>query len=174
MKHEYILWISLFAYAFHIFEEKIFNWKYWAESSSGLKGLTWTDFYVANAAVVVTGLSAAMVGWRLPGFALTLPALQLINGIGFHLLPTLLQRRFSPGVITSTFLFLPVALWAYYGAWADGVLTVVQALLSFVIGAIIMTSPFAFLKIKASLNIPDESVTEDESGSFFKFPTFWR
>lgn len=109
--HEYLLWISLFAYAIHIFEESTLDWKTWAESTLGLKNLQWTDFYLANAAVVVAGVCAAQVGWQLPAFGLLLPALQLINGLFFHLLPTITYRKFSPGVITSCLLFFPIALW---------------------------------------------------------------
>ena len=51
--------------------------------------LTWSDFYVINAIVVVTGISTAMIGWRLPEVSLTFPALALINSLFFHIGPTL-------------------------------------------------------------------------------------
>lgn len=155
--HEYLLWISLFAYAFHTYEEVMLNWKKWAETALGLKNLTWADFYVANSAVVVAGVCAAMVGWKLPCFALLLPALQLINGLGFHIFPTLIQKRFSPGVLSATVLFLPIALWNYYGAYQDGVLTIRTTLLSFLFGGILMATPFVFLKLKKVLRIPANS-----------------
>ena len=113
MTHEYLLWISLFAYVIHIYEEKILNWKSWAESVSNLK-LDWTDFYVANSGLIVAGMCAAQVGWRFPSFALFLPALQLINGLFFHVIPTIIWRRFSPGVITSCLLFFPIAILTYW------------------------------------------------------------
>ncbi|MBA3721874.1 MAG: HXXEE domain-containing protein [Parachlamydiaceae bacterium] len=86
------------------------NWKHWSETTLGLITLSWTDFFVANAAVIITGICGGMVGWKLPCFALILPALQLINGIEFHILPTIIQRRFSPGVLTAILLFLPIAI----------------------------------------------------------------
>ncbi len=80
-----------------------------------------------------------------------IPALQLINGLGFHIFPTIAQKRFSPGVITAVLLFLPIASWCYYGAYQDGVLTVQNCLLSFLFGGLLMASPFIFLRIKAAL-----------------------
>lgn len=151
MSREYILWISLFAYACHIYEEKMLDWKSWGEQILGIKGLEWSDFYVANAAVIVTGACAATVGWHVTAFALILPALQLINGIFFHIIPTIVKGRFSPGVITSVILFLPISLWAYYGAYKDGALSNVSIPLSLLFAACIMASPFLLLKIKAKI-----------------------
>ena len=117
----FVLWLMLFAYALHILEEHTLNWLGWARSTLKLD-LTWSDFYVTNAIVVVAGISTAMIGWRLPEVSLMFPALALINALFFHIGPTLVQRRFSPGTITAVLLFLPVGIWAYNGAYLDGVL----------------------------------------------------
>ncbi|WP_068467942.1 HXXEE domain-containing protein [Candidatus Protochlamydia phocaeensis] len=156
MSHEYLLWLCLFAYAVHIFEEKALNWLYWSRNVLGLKTLTWADFYIANGVVIITGICAAMVGWVLPSFALIIPALQLINGVGFHILPTLVQRRFSPGIITAILLFLPISIWSFYGAYQDGILTVQATILSFIFAGLLMASPFIFMQIKDRLHIPSE------------------
>lgn len=153
MTHEYILWISLFAYALHIFEETVLNWKDWSTSILGLNTLNWADFFVANAAVLVTGVCAAQVGWRCPSFALILPALQLINGLFFHVIPTIVWRRFSPGVLTSCVLFFPIAIFAYWGAWVDNVLDTSVIFLSLLFGAFVMATPFIFLKLHSVLGI---------------------
>ena len=151
--HEYIIWICVFAYAVHILEEFILNWRDWAESAIGLKNLSWPIFYVVNSGVIVTGISSAMVGWHAPVFALIIPALQLINGIFFHILPTVKQRRFSPGVITATILFLPIASWAYVGAYLDHMLSIQTVALSFVFGGLLMSTPIIFLTIKEKYNL---------------------
>jgi len=151
MTHEYLLWISLFAYAVHICEEKVLNWKDWAQSTSGLKNLEWSDFYVGNAAVIVAGVCTAQVGWRCPSFALLLPALQLINGLFFHVIPTIVWRKFSPGVITSCLLFFPIGILAYWGAWADDVLNTYVVILSLVFASLVMALPFLFLKLQVIL-----------------------
>ncbi len=60
----------------------------------------------------------------------------LINATFFHVLPFLTTRgRFSRGLGTAVLLFYPIAIWAYYGAYLDGVLTIPTLILSFVVGA---------------------------------------
>ncbi len=113
--------------------------------------LTWSDFYVTKAIAVVTGISTAMIGWRLPEVSLTFPALALINALFFHIGPTLVQRRFSPGTITAVLLFLPVGIWSYYGAYLDGVLTLKASVLSTLGGALLMAYPIVLLRLKGRL-----------------------
>lgn len=148
--HEFVLWLMLFAYALHVMEEHALNWLGWANAKLALD-LTWADFYVTNSVVVVAGISTAMIGWRLPEVSLAFPALALINAVFFHVGPTLIQRVFSPGVITAVFLFLPVGIWCYYGAYLDGALTWRAGIVSVVFGAILMAYPLALLGIKRRL-----------------------
>ncbi len=146
--HAFILWILSAAYALHIMEEFCLDWKDWANTKLHLP-VTWPHFYVVNAIVVVLGISVGMVGWQCPEFSLMFPALMVINAVFFHIAPTLVQRTFSPGVITAVPLFLPLALWAYYGAWQDGVLTSQVLVLSSLGGALLMASPIVFIKFQA-------------------------
>tara|TARA_R110000868_G_scaffold84822_5_gene238928 strand:- start:10347 stop:10814 length:468 start_codon:yes stop_codon:yes gene_type:complete len=152
LNHEFILWILPFAYAIHVLEEKILDWKTWASATFPFPGLDWPMFYVANMAVLVGGFAAAFVGWQCPAFALIIAALMLINGLFFHILPTLVQRKFSPGVITSVVLFLPIGIWAYCGAYCDQVLTWPVLIISLVLGGLLMASPFIFFRVKAKLD----------------------
>lgn len=138
------------AYALHILEEHTLNWLSWARSTLKLD-LTWSDFYVTNAIVVVAGISTAMIGWRLPEVSLMFPALALINALFFYIGPTLVQRRFSPGTITAVLLFLPVGIWSYYGAYLDGVLTLRASVLSTLGGALLMAYPIVLLRLKGRL-----------------------
>jgi hypothetical protein len=121
-----------------------------------LKNLEWSDFYVANAGVIVAGVCAAQVGWRFHAFALLLPALQLINGLFFHVIPTIVRRKFSPGLITSCLLFFPIAILAYWGAWVDNVLSTGTIIFSLMFGAFVMAIPFIFLKLQ-SIRAPRRS-----------------
>lgn len=146
--HEYLLWIALAAYAAHIVEEFLNDWRSWAENLSGVS-LTWSAFYVVNAAVLVLGIACAQVGWRLPEFSLIYPALMAINGLFFHLLPTLVKRRFSPGTLTSLLLFFPVCAWIYWGAHQDGVLSTRALALSTLGAALVMAFPVALAKTKS-------------------------
>lgn len=147
MSCEYVLWIATAAYGLHILEEYELNWRDWARSVMRLP-VEWGSFYVVNALVVVLGVSAASVGWRRPEVALAFPALMVVNATFFHVLPFLVTRVFSPGLLTSVGLFYPVAGWAYYGAWADGVLTVAAAIVSGVIGCLLMAYPVVLLRVK--------------------------
>jgi hypothetical protein len=148
MSHAFILWIATFAYALHIAEEFTFDWKNWATHVLKLP-VSWSHFGVVNGIVIVLGISCASVGWRQPEYALCLPALMLINATFFHVMPFVTTRgRFSPGLGTAILLFYPIAIWAYCGAWLDGVLTPAVAILSLVIGAALMASPIVMLKLR--------------------------
>lgn len=148
MNHEYVIWIAMFAYAFHVVEEYTLDWKDWAVAVIKLP-VTWTHFALVNGLVVALGVSCAAVGWSLPEYALALPALMLINATFFRVLPFLTTRgRFSPGLGSAVLLFYPVGVWAYYGAYLDGVLTLQVALLSAILGAALMASPIVLLKLR--------------------------
>jgi hypothetical protein len=148
MSHAYILWIATFAYALHIVEEYTFDWKDWATAVLKLP-VTWIHFAIVNGIVIVLGVSCASVAWSLPGYALCLPALMLINATFFHLLPFVITKgRFSPGLGTAVFLFYPVAIWAYYGAYLDGILSIRVFTISIVLGALLMASPIVMLKLR--------------------------
>ena len=147
MTHEYVLWIATAAYAVHILEEYELNWRDWARRVLGLP-VEWGSFYVVNALVVVLGVCCAAVGWRRPEFALALPALMLINAALFHVAPVVVTRVFSPGAITAVALFVPVAGWAYHGAWADGVLSTEVAVASAALGGLLMATPIVLLRVK--------------------------
>ncbi len=148
--HAFVLWLMLFAYALHILEEHTLDWLGWARFTLKLD-LTWADFYVTNAIVVVAGICTAMIGWRLPEVSLMFPALALVNAVLFHIGPTLVQRRFSPGTITAVLLFLPLGIWSYYGAYLDGVLTIQTGVLSVLGGAVLMAYPIVLLRLKGRL-----------------------
>lgn len=149
--HDYLLWLPLAAYAVHVLEEATLNWKEWAVKSLELKNVEWAIFDIANMAVMFIAIAAAMTGWKLPAFALIIPALMLINGLFFHILPTMIQRVYSPGVITATILFLPISIWVYYGAYQDQVLDLMTFVISLVLGGLLMASPILFLKLRMRL-----------------------
>lgn len=104
--HEHLLWLTLAAYAVHVLEETTLNWKKWAVHSLKLTNVEWGIFDVANIAVMFIAIASSMIGWKLPAFALIIAALMFINGLFFHILPTIIQKIISPGVLTATFLFI--------------------------------------------------------------------
>jgi hypothetical protein len=147
MTHEVWLWIALAAYGIHVLEEFMFDWKNWANRVLGLP-VDWPGFYVTNALVVVLGVVAAEVGWRLPGVSLAFAALMLINGLFFHVVPFAVTRKFSPGLITAVILFFPLGGWLFYAAHLDGVLDAGAVVMAFVLGAALMATPVAMLKVR--------------------------
>lgn len=147
MSNEYVLWIATAAYAVHILEEYQLDWRGWARSVLRLP-VEWDDFYVVNALVIVLGICCAAVGWRRPEFALALPAVMLVNGTLFHVVPVIRTGVFSPGVVTAVVLFYPIAGWSYYGAWVDGVVGVWGCVASGILGTVLMAYPIVLLKVK--------------------------
>lgn len=147
MTHEHLLWLATAAYALHVLEEYEYNWRDWARRVLKLP-VEWNTFFIANAIVIVLGVCSAGIGWREPWFSLALPALMLVNATFFHVLPFLWTRINSPGLFTAVLLFYPVAGWVYYGAWADGVLTTDDAILSAMLGGATMAFPIVLLRTK--------------------------
>lgn len=148
MSHSFILWIATFAYAIHIVEEYTFDWKNWALNVLKLP-VNWIHFAAVNGIVVVLGISCSAVAWSFPAYALSLPALMLINATFFHVLPFVFTKgRFSPGLGTAVVLFYPIAIWAFYGAYLDGFLSLPTLILSLILGALLMASPIVMLKLR--------------------------
>ncbi len=144
---DFILWVLVVAYALHILEEYFMDWRDWAEKLAG-RCVTWTEFYLINAAVVLTGISTAAVGWKFPAYSLMFPALMLINSIFVHFLPALFRRRYNPGLLTSILFFIPLGMWAYLAAGSEGVLTPVSVGISLAGGAVMMLVPLLLQRFK--------------------------
>jgi len=147
MNHEIWLWVATAAYGLHALEEFMLDWKDWANNVLKLP-VDWPIFYVVNALVVVLGIIASAIGWRLPALSLAFPALMLINAVFFHILPFIVTKKFSPGLISAVVLFLPIGSWLFYGADKDGVLTTTIAIIAVALGAGLMAYPIILLKVK--------------------------
>lgn len=150
MSHEYLLWVATFAYGIHMIEETVYNWLDWVGYALHIKA-KWSEFYMVNAVVIVMGACCAMVGWHNPTFALIFPAFMLVNAILFHILPVIVTRTFSPGFITSVFLFIPITYFIYNGAYLDGVIISESVLwISGILGFLAMMFPIFLQKTKRS------------------------
>ena len=136
--NEWTLWVVAVSCAFHVAEEYITGWQEWAHQTLGIVIPT-TRFLVANAVLVAVALLLARVGWRRPALSLVIPSATLVNAVVFHILPTIVQKRVSPGIYTATLLYLPFSSWALVGAARDGVArsAIVTALVA---GALMMAS----------------------------------
>jgi hypothetical protein len=141
-----IFWVALAAYGLHILEEFFYDWKNWAQRTLKLP-VNWDGFYVCNVIVLFLGLVCASINWQCPVLALTFPGLMLINAVCFHIMPIIITKRFSPGVITACLLFLPVCYFAFEQAIDFGV-PVSNIFEAIGIGALLMAFPIILLKTK--------------------------
>jgi hypothetical protein len=135
--------------ALHPIEEYFTGWQRWASQTLGIVMPT-ALFVFGNAALAVAAVSFARIGWRRPTLSLMIPAATLVNAVFFHILPTVVQHKVSPGVYTATLLYLPFSLWAFFGARRDGVTARAMAA-AFVAGAFLM---LAVVLGARSLNVP--------------------
>jgi hypothetical protein len=148
MSHEYLLWLTLFAYAWHIAEEYILDNVTYAQKVLKLKSYTEMAANLLHGLTLICAFSSIMIGWKIPYLGLFLPAYYIFHGLFVHVLATIRFRKMSPGVFTTIFLGLPISIGAYWGAWKDGVLTWEVTLLSFLIAALILPLYMLLLKIR--------------------------
>jgi len=147
MNPDYIFWVALAAYAFHILEEYTYDWKTWAQNIMKLD-VDRNTFYVTNVVILFFGLSCAEVGWSHPKFSLIFPASLIINALFFHIIPYIRsKRKFSPGMFTAIFLFLPIGVGSYHMATDLGV-QIKSMLIAGGCGALVMLFPVFLLKTK--------------------------
>jgi len=117
---EWTLWVVAVSCALHVAEELITGWQAWARDALGIVMPT-PRFLAVNAILVAAAFVLARVGWRRPVLSLVIPSATLVNGVFFHILPTLVQGRVAPGVYTAAVLYVPFSSWALIGAARDGV-----------------------------------------------------
>src|ERR1700733_15090281 len=147
MKPDYIFWAALASFALHILEEYCYDWKTWAQKILKLD-VDWNTFYVTNIVVLFFGLCCAEVGWAHPTFSLIFPAWMLVNAVGFHIIPYVRsKRKFSPGMITGIFLFLPIGIGSFNVAINTGIQTK-SLIIAGICGILLMTFPIFLLKTK--------------------------
>lgn len=135
---EWTLWVVAVSCALHPAEEYFTGWQAWARQALGIVMPT-SIFVVANSVLLVLAVLAARTGWRRPVLSLVIPSAALVNAVFFHILPTIVQDRVSPGIYTAVLLYLPFSSWALVGAARDGVRRSAIAT-AFVAGTLMMTA----------------------------------
>ena len=116
---EWTLWVVAVSCALHAAEEFFTGWQPWARETLGIFMPT-TLFLGANAALVIAGLLLAPIGWQRPALTLVIPVATLVNGVAFHIVPTIVTGHLSPGLYTATLLYLPFSSSALLAAARDG------------------------------------------------------
>jgi Protein of unknown function with HXXEE motif len=117
---EWTLWVVAGACALHALEEYLTGWQAWAVGALGINMPT-ALFLLMNSVLVMAACALARLGWSRPTLSLVIPSATLVNAVFFHILPTLIQGRASPGVYTAALLYVPFSSWALVGAKRDGV-----------------------------------------------------
>lgn len=135
-----LFWCPLVAASAHIFEEFVWpgGFSAWyhsdqpeiAASASG-KFLFWINVALLFGCVAVGVDEKASLG---PAFFLAMCTVLAVNGL-FHLSATLRTRRYSPGVVTGTLIYLPLAAYGYWAVAGSGRVSAGTALLAGAIGA---------------------------------------
>lgn len=141
-----LAWLAVAAYALHIVEEHILGWYDWARKTMNIS-LGWEQYVITEVAILILGLTAAMLSGTAmgPTLVVAFTTLLLINVVFFHLLPMLTNRgRFSPGVLSGIFLFLPLA-WNVYKTQTLSQNDLVWAC---VLGILLILWPMFLLKLK--------------------------
>jgi hypothetical protein len=141
-----LAWLAVAAYALHIVEEHILGWFDWARKTMNIT-LGWEQYVITEVAILILGLTAAMLSGTPigPTLVVAFTTLLLINVVFFHLLPMLANGgRFSPGAISGIFLFLPLA-WIVYRTQALVQNDLVWAV---VLGIALILWPMLLLKLR--------------------------
>lgn len=142
-----LAWLAVAAYALHVVEEHILGWFDWARKTMNIS-LGWEQYVITEVAILILGVTAAMLSGDKalgPTLVVAFTTLLLINVVFFHILPMLANGgRFSPGVISGIFLFLPLA-WHVYKAQT---LTQNDLIWAVVLGILLILWPMFLLKLK--------------------------
>jgi hypothetical protein len=120
-----IRWMPLVAVALHLIEEFVWpggfgDWYRWYRPERAAS--VTTGFLVRiNALLVVLALIPGIRGFTAYGVAfwLVVASIAAANG-GFHIWATVAGRRYSPGVITGTIVYLPLAIFGFWYFWTRG------------------------------------------------------
>jgi hypothetical protein len=142
-----LAWLGMVAYAFHILEEYMLNWRDWARNELKLP-VQWNDFYVTNGIAVALGISQAMLAAEVPLAALGFAGLMLINGILMHIVPFVRTGRYSPGVFTAVVMFLPLGTATFWTALSTNLVSPAVAVLGLALGGLTLAFPIVMLNIK--------------------------
>jgi Protein of unknown function with HXXEE motif len=100
--------------------------------------------------VVALGIAQAMLAPTLPLAVLSYAGLEFINGLFMHVVPFIRTKgRFSPGLISAVFFFIPLSVATFWISWSSGVASIGEIGLGLVIGALILAFPIVMLIVKS-------------------------
>jgi len=142
MRFERFLWLMPAAFAFHIAEETLGGFPAWVGDQ--MHGSMSGPMFAVNNAVFMAIL-LAVVAWaarsrsRLSAFVcLAWASGNLFWDFWVHLLTTVFQGVYSPGLLTATLFYYPISLWVAWLAVRDQRLTRAGVACAFAVGCALM------------------------------------
>jgi hypothetical protein len=151
----WVFWAMAGAAVVHVAEEYLFGW---LDFTRGLKGryaarftagIDLAAFIAVNALFILLCVAGAIVGMDQPFFSLSIAALLLINTV-MHLVPMAMVRRYSPGSASALFLYVPLAIYAFYVVDEAGRLSALTVLGAFLLGFLWMSLPVGVAFIRSA------------------------
>ena len=142
---EQIFWVIVGAAIIHVIEEYFGGWLAWTRRF--IPGTTMRQFYVINTIFIVLCIAAAAIGNDNLIFSLSVPSLIFINAL-IHIITTIRMKRYSPGVISSFLLYVPLAIYAYYSYANSGQLSMPIAISALLLGVAWMLFPLVFQLVR--------------------------
>jgi hypothetical protein len=127
----------------HVGEEFFWNWVSWANQF--VKGVTLSQFIFWNTLFLL--LCILGVFSSSPTFKLSLASLMLFNVL-VHLVPTMVRRQYSPGLVSALLLYIPLGIYSYFSAINNSLASSNQIIVSVPLGAIWMLIPFLYQTIR--------------------------
>lgn len=146
----WIFWAIFGAAVIHVAEE----YKYSGGFLDVLKGFDqrYTPFITVNFAIITNTLflllclAGALVGNRSPIFSLSVASVLFVNA-WVHIIRTIRAMRYVSGVISGTFLYLPLSIYAYFLFSVSGRLSLPEMLVSLVLGVLYQAMPIFYLML---------------------------
>ena len=144
----WILWAILIAALLHIVEEYWGGWLDWVQHY--VPGVTLLHFVFVNVVFVFLCVAGAVVGTRNIVFSLSIASLVFINAL-MHIIPTVLQKHYSPGVVTALLFYIPLAIYAYILAFERRELSFIKGGTAIILGAFWMAIPIIFQQVRVKV-----------------------
>ena len=139
-----ILWLVPIAYFIHIFEESP-RFPAWAVKIRMISSMSFGEFAIGNIIFMVYVILATSFAIFYPNVLTLIIGLSTVAWIFsnflIHAYFTLRTGIYSPGVVTAGAVYVPVTLYIFSLIWVSGLLSILDIILSIIIGFAIMYIP---------------------------------
>ncbi len=152
----WLFWTPLIAVCLHISEEFIFpgGFSEWYKTYKPeiKKSVTWKFLLIVNGGLLILCYDIGAIGASAFGAALWLGVMAMLaaNGI-WHIRGVIKTRKYSPGVITGTLLYMPLAVFGFIYFLSTDMISIISALIAFTIGVSYQFWSNLFHRFRSSL-----------------------